>query len=65
MNAITSQITNLMTVFSIIYLGADQRKHESSASPVTGEFPAQKPVKRKMFSFDDVIMNSKYRIECE
>ena len=25
-------------------------------SPVTGEFPAQRPVTRKMFSFDDVIM---------
>ena len=26
-------------------------------SPVTGEFPAQGPVTRKMFPFDDVIMN--------
>ena len=25
-------------------------------SPVTGEFPAQRPVTRKMFPFDDVIM---------
>ena len=25
-------------------------------SPVTGEFPAQKPVTRKMFPFDDAIM---------
>ena len=27
-------------------------------SPVTGEFPAQRPVTRKMFSFDDVIMDA-------
>ena len=26
-------------------------------SPVTGEFPAQRPVTRKMFPFDDVIMS--------
>ena len=26
-------------------------------SPVTGEFPAQRPVMRKMFPFDDVILN--------
>ena len=27
-------------------------------SPVTGEFPAQSPVTRKMFPFDDVIMQA-------
>ena len=27
-------------------------------SPVTGEFPAQRPVTRKIFPFDDVIMRS-------
>ena len=27
-------------------------------SPATGEFPAQRPVTRKMFQFDDVIMMS-------
>ena len=36
-------------------------------SPVTGEFPAQRAVTRKMFVFNDVIMlwlyNCKYRIE--
>ena len=44
--------------------GADQRKHQSSTplafmwsiSPVTDEFTAQSPVTRKMFPFDDVIM---------
>ena len=28
--------------------------------PVTGEFPKKGPVTRKMFPFDDVIMNYKY-----
>ena len=41
MGAITSQITSLTSVFSIVYSDADQRKHESSASLGTGEFPAQ------------------------
>ena len=46
--AIASQITSLTIVYSTVYTGADQRKHQSSASrafvgnsPVTGEFPAQ------------------------
>ena len=29
-------------------------------SPVTGEFPAQRPVTRKMFPYDDVIMIQHY-----
>ena len=48
MGAMASQITRLTIVYSIIYLGADQWKHQGSASlafvrnsPVTGEFPAQ------------------------
>ena len=44
-----SQITSLTIIYSVIYSGADQRKHQSSASlalcvgnsPVTGEFPTQ------------------------
>ena len=32
MGAIASQITSLTIVYSIIYSGADQRKHQSSAS---------------------------------
>ena len=40
-----SQITSLTIVYSTVYLGADQRQHESSASlaasPVIDEFPAQ------------------------
>ena len=49
MCAIASQITSLTIVYSTVYSGADQRKHQSSAllafvggnSPGTGEFPAQ------------------------
>ena len=47
MGAMASQITSLTIVSSTVYLGADQRKHQSSASlvfgnsPVTSEFAAQ------------------------
>ena len=59
-----SQITSLTIVYSTVYSGEDQRKHQSSASlafvrgihrgPVNS--PHKWPVTRKMFSFDDVIM---------
>ena len=45
--AMASQITSLTIVYSTVYSGADQRKHQSSASlctgnsPGIGEFPAQ------------------------
>ena len=65
MGAIASQITSLTSVYSTDYWSADQRKHESSASlafvrgihrgPVNS--PHKWPVTRKMFPFDDVIMN--------
>ena len=52
-------------VYSTVYSGADQRKHQSSASlafvwgihrwPVNS--PHKRPVTRKKFPFDDVIMN--------
>ena len=63
MGAIASQITSLTIVYSTVYLGADQRKHQSSASlafvgihrwPVN--FPLQWPVTQKMVQFDDVVM---------
>ena len=64
MGAIASQITSLTIVYSIVYSDADQRKHQSSASlalvrgihrgPVNS--PHKWPVTRKMFPFDDVIM---------
>ena len=43
MGAIASRISSLAIVYSTVYSGADQRKHESSASLafVRGEFPAQ------------------------
>ena len=59
-----SQITSLTIIYSTVYSGADQRKHQSSASlafvwgihrgPVNS--PHKWPVTRKMFPFDDVIM---------
>ena len=64
MGAMASQITSLTIVYSAVYSGANQRKHQSSASlafvwgihrwPVNS--PHKWPVKRKMFPFDDIIM---------
>ena len=64
MVAIASQITSLTIVYSTVYSDADQRKHQSFASlafvrgihwgPVNS--PHKWPVTRKMFPFDDVIM---------
>ena len=59
-----SQITSLTIIYSSVYSGADQRKHQSSESLACGEFihrwpgnsPNKGPVTRKMFPFDDVIM---------
>ena len=66
MGTISSQITSLMIVSSTVYSGANQWKHQSSASlafvrgihrwPVNS--PHKGPVTRKMFPFDDVIMNN-------
>ena len=61
---IASQITSLMIVYSTIYSGADQGKHQSSASLVfvwgihrgPGNSRHKRPVTRKMFPFDNVIM---------
>ena len=73
MTMLVSQITSLTVVYSIVYSGVNQRKHQSSASlafvreihrgPVN--FPHKWPVTRKMFpfdgviTFDDVIMGTK------
>ena len=64
MSTMASQITSLTIVYSTVYSGTDQRKHQSSASlafvrrihqwPVNS--PHKAPVTQKMFSFDDVIM---------
>ena len=63
-SAIAFRMTSLMIVYSTVFSGPDQRKHQSSASlafvreihrwPVNS--PHKGPVTRKMFPFDDVIM---------
>ena len=68
MSMMVSEITSLMSVYSTVYSGADQRKYQSSMSmafvrginwwPVN---PLHKgPVIRKMFPFEDVIIKCKY-----
>ena len=64
MSAMASQITSLTLVYSPVYSGVDQRKHQNSASlsfvrgiqrwPMNS--PHEGPVTRKMFPFDDVII---------
>ena len=64
MSLMASHITSLTIVYSTVYSGVDQRKHQSSASlaicagihrgPVNS--PHKWPVMWKMFPFDDVIM---------
>ena len=64
MSAMTSQISNLTNVYSTVCSSPDQRKHQSSAPlvfvrgihrwPVSS--PHKKPVMRKIFPFDNVIM---------
>ena len=64
MDLIASKIASLTIVYSAVYSGADQRKHQTSASlafvreinrgPVNS--PHKWPVTRKIFPFDDVIM---------
>ena len=64
MGAMASQITSPTIVYSTVYSGADQRKHQSSPSQafVRGihrwrvNSPHKWLVTRKMFPFDDVIM---------
>ena len=65
MGAMVSHITGASVVYSIVYSGSDQRKHQSSASlafvwgihlwPVNS--PHKGPATRKMFPFNDVIMS--------
>ena len=64
MTKMASQVTSLTVVYSIVYSGAAQRKHQNSVSlafvrgihrgPVNS--PQKWPVTRKKFPFDDVIM---------
>ena len=75
MSVMVFLITSLTTVYPTVYSGADQRKHQSSASlafargihrwPVNSPQssvnpPHTGPVTRKMFPFDDVIMNMEF-----
>ena len=65
MSAMASQITSLTIIYSTVYSGADERKHQISApldfvrgihrSPVNS--PHKGSVTRKMFPFDDVVMD--------
>ena len=62
------EVTSLTIVYSSVYSGADERKHQSSASlafvrgihrwPVNSSH--KEPVKRKIFPFDDIIMLQNY-----
>ena len=61
MSMMASKITSLTIIYATVYSGADEKKTSTlrvtGLSPVTGQFPAQGPVTRKMFPFDDVIMH--------
>ena len=69
MGAMVSQITSSTIVYSTVYSGADQRKHQSSASlafvrgihgwPVKSQH--KWPVTQIMFPFDDVIVRRQRR----
>ena len=69
MGGMASQITSSTIVYSTVYSGADQRKHQSPASlafvrgihrgPVNS--PHKWSVTRKLFPLDDVIMVAKIR----
>ena len=64
MGPMASPITSLTLVYSTVYSGTDQRKHQSSMSLAfvrgihrwPANSPHKGPVTRKMFPFDDVIM---------
>ena len=65
--AMVSQIMSLTIAYSTVYSGADQRKHQSSAPLAfvwgihrwTVNSPHKRPVTRRMFPYDDVIMSKK------
>ena len=66
MDAMASQTTSLTVVHSTVYSGADQRKHQSSASLAfmqgihwwSVKSPHKWRVTQKMFPFNDVIMDT-------
>ena len=67
-----SKITSLAIAYSTVYTGADQRKHQSSASLAfvqgirlwPGNSPHKWPVTLKMFLFDDAIMCWEKLLNC-
>ena len=73
MGAMASQITSLMIVYSTVYSGADQRKHQSSASLafVQGilwwsvNSPHKWPVTWKMFPFDNHAREATFKNTCK
>ena len=56
MGAMVSQINSLTIVYLNVYSSADKRKHQSSASLGTGDFPAQMASNAENVPFDDVIV---------
>ena len=66
--AVAFQITSLKMVYSTVYSGADQRKHQHSASLADGRGIYRWPVNsthkgtvtRKISPFDNVIMTREY-----
>ena len=70
MGVMASQITSLTIVYSAVYSGADQRKHQSSASLAflrgihrsSVDSPHKGSVTRKMFPSDDVIIWSQFTL---
>ena len=73
MGAVAYEITSLTIAYSTVYSGADQRKHQSSASLAfvwgihrgTVNSPHKWPVTLEMFPLDDVIMRMQHpKIKC-
>ena len=70
MSAMAAQITCVSIVCTTVCSGADQRKHQSSASlafvrgihRLTVNSQHKGPVTRKIFPFDDLIMSKKLHI---
>ena len=68
MSALAFQIMGELFVYPTVCIGAEQRKHESSASlaivrvihrsPVNS--PHKRPVRRKIIPLDDVIMRKQH-----
>ena len=56
MGAMASQITSLTIVYSAVYLGSDQRNHQSSTSGPPMNSPHSWPMTGKMSPFADFIM---------